>query len=118
MADDITAFIAAHPPRSGFSAAQMINVWEHLASLADVEAIATEDPVLRDATQDKAASRRQLVAAVRWVQAQAHHGDEPADAFVTYLGDTSSIRRFDLPGCCPGRGACRVGNAGMPRCLR
>ncbi|WP_445524785.1 hypothetical protein [Streptomyces cyslabdanicus] len=70
---DIAAFIAEHPPRPGFSADQMAATWDHLSSIAD--------------GQDHSA-RRQLAAAVRWVQ--KYHGAETADAFVTYLSAASS----------------------------
>lgn len=88
--DDLAAFVAAHPPRPGFSADQMIATWEDLSSLADLEAIATDtdDREGRHNLKDAAAFRRQLAAAVRWVQ--THHGSEVADAFVTYLGNASS----------------------------
>ncbi|MEU5426819.1 hypothetical protein AB0H73_14615 [Streptomyces olivoreticuli] len=87
---DIAAFVAAHPTRPGFSADQMITIWEHLSSLADAQAIATDmgDRESRSTLEDAAAFRRQLAAAVRWVK--AHHGHQVADAFVTYLGDTAS----------------------------
>lgn len=90
--DDIAAFVAAHPPRPGFSADRMIAIWEHLSSLADVAAIATDrdDHKERGALEDAAAFRRQLAAATRWVK--THHGRETADAFVTYLGNASSGR--------------------------
>lgn len=95
---DLAAFVAANPPRPGFTAARMIDAWEDLASLADVQAIATDDRGERSAVEDGAATHRQLAAAVRWVQ--AHHGREVADAFVTYLGDASSGRGPDAPyGC-------------------
>lgn len=88
--DDITAFVAAHPPRPGFTADRMIDVWEHLGSIMEVEAIATDtdDRETRGALKDAVAFRRQLAAAVRWVN--KHHGPEVADAFVTYLGDAAS----------------------------
>lgn len=90
--DDIAAFVAAHPPHTGFSADQMIGIWDHLTSIADAEAIATdaEERVRRARLEEMAAFRRQLAAAVRWVK--AHHGDEVADSFVTYLGNASSGR--------------------------
>jgi hypothetical protein len=88
--DDIAAFVAAHPPRPGFTADRMIDVWDHLGSIAEVEAIATDaaDRETRGALKEAAAFRRQLAAAARWVK--THHGPEVADAFVTYLGDASS----------------------------
>ena len=88
--DDITSFVAAHPPRPGFTADRMIDAWEHLASIAEVEAITTDaaDRATRGTLKDAAAFRRQLAAAVRWVK--THHGPEVADAFVTYLGDAAS----------------------------
>ncbi|WP_030574478.1 hypothetical protein [Streptomyces aureocirculatus] len=88
MTDDIAAFVAAHPPHPGFSADQMIATWDSLASLTEVAAIATEVNEARSTLQDETACRRQLSAAVRWVK--EHHGDQVADAFVTYLGATSS----------------------------
>lgn len=92
MTDGIAAFVAAHPPRPGFTADRMIDAWDDLASIAEVEAIATdaEDPGERAVLQDMTSSRRQLAAAVRWVK--AHHGDAVADAFVTYLGNAPSGR--------------------------
>lgn len=44
--DDINAFVAAHPTHPGFTADRMIDVREGIASIAEVEAIATdaEDP--------------------------------------------------------------------------
>lgn len=94
-ADDIAAFVAAHPPRAGFSADQMISAWEHLSSLGDFEAILTDDHEARSAVEDAAASRRQLAAAVRWVA--THHGPAVADAFVTYLGNAASGRDGNTP---------------------
>lgn len=92
MTDDIAAFVAAHPPRPGFTADRMLDVSTHPGSLAEVEAIATdaEDRGERAVLQDMASSHRQLAAAVRWVQ--TYHGTEVADAFVTYLGNAASGR--------------------------
>ncbi|MYR28614.1 MULTISPECIES: hypothetical protein [unclassified Streptomyces] len=90
--DAITAFVAAHPPQPGLSADHLVAIWDDLSSLADVDAIATDasNPAARVALEDAAAFRRQLAAAVRWVQ--AHHGDAVADSFVTYLGNASTAR--------------------------
>ncbi|MEU3978432.1 hypothetical protein [Streptomyces bacillaris] len=92
MTDAIAAFLAAHPPRPGFSADHMVAIWDDLSSMADVEAIATEpdDRQTRTSLEDAAAYRRQLAAAVRWVQ--AHHGDDVANSFVTYLSNASTLR--------------------------
>ncbi|MFE0133334.1 hypothetical protein ACFWY6_17450 [Streptomyces sp. NPDC059037] len=90
--DDIARFVAAHPTHPGFTAARMIDVWEQRISLTDVQAITTDrdERAERSVLEDAAAARRQLVAATRWVQ--AHHGQEVADAFITYLGNASSGR--------------------------
>ncbi|MEW2066671.1 hypothetical protein [Streptomyces sp. NPDC007346] len=90
--EDIAAFVAAHPPHPGFSADQIADVWDELSSVADVEVIATDtsDRETRSTLEHAAAYRRQLAAAVRWVK--AHHGDEVANSFVTYLGNASSRR--------------------------
>ncbi|MEU0991245.1 hypothetical protein [Streptomyces sp. NPDC005953] len=74
---DLAQFVAAHPARPGLGATVMIATWEQLSSLPAA-----------DVAGQEATFRRQLAAAVRWVQ--DHHGTEVADAFVTYLGTASS----------------------------
>ncbi|MEU0991921.1 hypothetical protein [Streptomyces sp. NPDC005953] len=74
---DIDAFVRAHPARVGLGATVMISTWEQLSSLP-AAAVAGQEAV----------HRRQLAAAVRWVQEV--HGGEVADAFVTYLGTASA----------------------------
>jgi hypothetical protein len=88
VTDDIAAFIAAHPPLPGMTAATMINTWEDLASLTDIQIIATDAPDTREHLKGHNAARRQVTAAVRWVQ--EHHGTEAADSFVAYLSNASS----------------------------
>ncbi|SFD14580.1 hypothetical protein [Streptomyces aidingensis] len=90
MADDIAAFVAAHPVRPGFTAAQMIDVWEHVAGIHARAAASAASNEETEQHMDAAATRWQVIAATRWVQ--RHHGTAAADAFVTYLGDTSSAR--------------------------
>ncbi|MFF8437505.1 MULTISPECIES: hypothetical protein [Streptomyces] len=92
MPDPIAAFVAAHPPRPGLSAEHLVAILADLSSTADLEAIATgpNEQKTRANLENLAAYRRQVAAAVRWVQ--AHHGDEVANAFVTYLGNASTRR--------------------------